>query len=206
MNFIYETKRLKLEILDSSYHREVLDFYYRNRALFEPNEPSKPENYYTEGYMEKTMEYEHRLALKLSLIRYWVWLKENQVDDGRAVKDGCADANPGTDEGTRLIGTVAISDVKRGAQSCCQIGYRFDKDHLRRGYATEALECLIPEIWRSLGMHRIEATALPQNTPSIKLLEKLGFEFEGVAKSSVCICGRWEDHLRYALINPGKGS
>ena len=178
MKFEYETKRLELKILDPSHAAEALDFLSRNRDFFEPHEPSKPDNYYTKGYMETSMEYEYRLALRLTLIRYWVFLK-----------------------GGGIIGTVAVTDIRKGATSGCRIGYRFDKEHLHQGFATETLTALIPELFSSLGMHRIEASVMPQNTDSVRLLERLGFEYEGVARSSVCICGRWEDHARYALVN-----
>ena len=180
MKFEYEAKRTVLKILDPGNAQMALEFLEKNRDFFGPHEPKKPENYYTKSYIETTMEYEYKLALKLALMRYWVFLKED----------------PST-----IIGTLAVTDVRRGAASCCQIGYRFDKDHLHMGYATESIMTLVPELFTSLGVHRIEANVMPKNIDSVKLLERLGFESEGIARASVRIQGRWEDHIRYALIN-----
>ena len=54
----------------------------------------------------------------------------------------------------------------------------------------------------SVGLHRIMANHMPSNIRSAKLLEGLGFEKEGFAKSYLQINGRWEDHILTAKVNP----
>ena len=49
-------------------------------------------------------------------------------------------------------------------------------------------------------LRRMEAACLPHNAASIRLLEKTGFEREGYAREYLCIDGRWQDHLLYALL------
>jgi ribosomal-protein-alanine N-acetyltransferase len=46
----------------------------------------------------------------------------------------------------------------------------------------------------------IEAGCLPTSTPSIRLLEKVGFSREGYAREYLCIDGVWQDHLLFALL------
>ena len=46
------------------------------------------------------------------------------------------------------------------------------------------------------------ATYTVANKRSAALLEQLGFEKEGYAKSYLNIAGVWEDHILTALINP----
>ena len=53
-------------------------------------------------------------------------------------------------------------------------------------------------------LHRIEARIMPSNISSIKLIEKLDFHNEGLAKSSIKINGKWEDHFVYAYIEEGQ--
>ena len=52
----------------------------------------------------------------------------------------------------------------------------------------------------SLHLNRVEAACLPNNTASIRLLEKVGFAREGYARRYLCIDGRWQDHLLYGLV------
>lgn len=43
---------------------------------------------------------------------------------------------------------------------------------------------------------------MPENTPSKNLLHATGFFEEGVERDSILIQGKWEDHIRYAILNP----
>jgi ribosomal-protein-alanine N-acetyltransferase len=46
------------------------------------------------------------------------------------------------------------------------------------------------------------ARVMPENTPSLRLLEVIGFTCEGTEYACTQIQGKWEDHIRYALLNP----
>ena len=118
MNMLYETDRLRLEILTPSSAREVLDFQLRNRELFARYEPSLPENFYTTSHQQALLKCELKLAMKLSTIRFYVFRK---------------------DAPSQIIGTVCLHDVTRMPYSCCEIGYKFDRAVHRRGYAREAV-------------------------------------------------------------------
>ena len=67
---------------------------------------------------------------------------------------------------------------------------------------SEALKLMIHHAFFTLKLHRIEAGVMPSNAPSWQLLEKHGFEREGLMRKNVHINGQWEDHYHYALINP----
>ena len=66
---------------------------------------------------------------------------------------------------------------------------------------TAAVRAVIPFVFDSLELHRLEAACLPTNTASIKLLEKTGFKREGLARRYLRINGVWQDHLLYALLD-----
>lgn len=66
----------------------------------------------------------------------------------------------------------------------------------------EALEEANPNIFQTHGLHRIMANYQPANTRCEKLLQRLGFEKEGLAKSYLKINGCWADHVLTSLINP----
>ncbi len=64
----------------------------------------------------------------------------------------------------------------------------------------DAVAALIPFIFSTLGLHRIEAACLPSNEPSKNLLMKAGFRQEGLARRYLQINGEWRDHLLFALL------
>jgi ribosomal-protein-alanine N-acetyltransferase len=59
-----------------------------------------------------------------------------------------------------------------------------------------------------LQLHRVEAACIPDNIRSIRVLEKAGFQREGLLRSYLRINGAWQDHYLYARISddvPGSG-
>ena len=54
-------------------------------------------------------------------------------------------------------------------------------------------------------LHRLEAACIPDNTASVRLLEKTGFRREGYARDYLCINGIWQDHLLYARLKDDIG-
>jgi ribosomal-protein-alanine N-acetyltransferase len=53
-----------------------------------------------------------------------------------------------------------------------------------------------------LRLHRVMANYVPENERSARVLEKLGFEKEGYARSCLKIAGKWRDHILTAKLNP----
>ena len=66
---------------------------------------------------------------------------------------------------------------------------------------TEALNFLLHEICFNYPLHRIEAYVMPDNTSSIRLLNKLGFKQEGYLHEFAKINNSWEDHFLYTYFN-----
>lgn len=181
MNTEYVTERLVLKILTPGYLREVLEFQVRNQELFEKYEPERPDNFYTLAHQQAVLKCEYKLALKLQTVRFYVFPK----DDSRTI-----------------IGTVCLHDITRSAYSCCEIGYKFDLAWQHCGYAREAIARVLDVAYGELSLHRVFARVVPDNQPSIRLLEALGFTEEGLERSSILIQGKWTDHLRFARLGP----
>lgn len=100
-----------------------------------------------------------------------------------------------------LMGGVTLSHVRRGVAQACSIGYWIGAPYARQGYMTRALQTLLPFVFETLRLNRLEAACLPHNAASIALLEKVGFQREGYARQYLCINGVWQDHLLYAMLN-----
>jgi len=103
------------------------------------------------------------------------------------------------DDGT-LVGGVTVSQIRRGVSQTCSLGYWMGAAHAGKGHMTAAVGALAPFVFQTLKLRRIEAACLPHNQASIRLLEKAGFSREGHAREYLCIDGRWQDHLLYALL------
>lgn len=63
-----------------------------------------------------------------------------------------------------------------------EIAYDLGKDFWGKGFAPEAVLALLHYAYNDLNLNRIEAKVEPQNKNSIKLLNKLGFSFEGTLR------------------------
>jgi ribosomal-protein-alanine N-acetyltransferase len=99
-----------------------------------------------------------------------------------------------------LVGGCTLSNVRRGVTQCCSLGYWVGERFARQGYMFDAVRALIPFIFRTLGLHRIEAACLPDNEASKNLLAKAGFRQEGLARRYLQINGEWQDHALFALL------
>lgn len=100
-----------------------------------------------------------------------------------------------------LVGGVTLCNVRRGVTQACTLGYWIGAPYARQGYMTAAVSAIIPFVFDSLELHRLEAACLPANTASIKLLERMGFMREGLARRYLKINGVWQDHLLYSLLD-----
>ncbi len=100
-----------------------------------------------------------------------------------------------------LVGGLTLCNVRRGVTQSCTLGYWVGAKYARQGYMTAAVRAVIPFVFDSLELHRLEAACLPTNAASIKLLEKTGFQREGLARRYLKINGVWQDHLLYALLD-----
>ena len=102
-----------------------------------------------------------------------------------------------------IIGTCNYTNIVRGPFLACHLGYQIARSHEGRGLMTEALRATNPFMFQALRLHRIMANYRPENVRSGRLLERLGFVREGVAKDYLFIDGAWRDHILTALTNPG---
>ena len=67
----------------------------------------------------------------------------------------------------------------------------------------EALRAANAFVFDAMRMHRVMANYRPENERSRRLLERLGFEREGLARNYLFIDGAWRDHVLTSLTHPG---
>jgi ribosomal-protein-alanine N-acetyltransferase len=101
-----------------------------------------------------------------------------------------------------LLGGLTLGGIRRGVAQSGTLGYWMGAPHAGKGHMTRAVAAAVRFGFSTLRLHRIEAACLPENTASQTLLERNGFQREGLARGYLRINGAWRDHLLYALVEP----
>ncbi|MYN17417.1 GNAT family N-acetyltransferase [Rugamonas sp. FT107W] len=174
------TDRLLLKHPAADDGARLLAYRERNRAHLEPWEPKRTGQFYTLQAVEEQLGRMERLVEEKSAL---FWLLQL----------------PDSDE---VVGECAFTNIVRGPFQACHLGFSLDSRHTGKGLMHEALAAAIAHMFEVHGPHRIMANHQPSNTSSEKLLHRLGFEREGLAKKYLKINGRWADHVLTSLINP----
>jgi len=90
-----------------------------------------------------------------------------------------------------VVGAAGLKHLADGPE--IELGYRFREQHRGKGYATEAARASIEFGFEVLGLKRIVAVALPDNTASLRVMEKCGMRMIGTQD----VYGG--EHVKYAL-------
>jgi ribosomal-protein-alanine N-acetyltransferase len=103
-------------------------------------------------------------------------------------------------ESRKQIGDISFWRLEKEHYRA-EIGYSLLPDYWDKGYMTEAARCAIDCGFSMLNFHSIEATVNPNNTASIKLLEKIGFTREGYFRENFFFNGKFLDSAVYSILN-----
>lgn len=100
----------------------------------------------------------------------------------------------------RAVGSIGVfvgSDVYR---KCAELGYWLAEEYWGRGITTEAVGQICREAFEKLDIARIYAEPFARNAGSRRVLEKNGFQLEGVMKMAAFKDGEYLDWCMYALL------
>jgi [ribosomal protein S5]-alanine N-acetyltransferase len=172
-------KHIYLRLYKTSDASELANLHTRNREFFQRVCPLLPEAFYTEEHQKIRIERALKMTDEGQLYAFGIFLKATD----------------------KLIGDISLTQIARGDLQNCYTGFTLDKEYNAMGYTTEALQLVVDFAFRELKLHRIEAGAMPDNLASIRVLEKVGFKKEGIAKENLKINGKWTDHQILAIIN-----
>lgn len=102
-------------------------------------------------------------------------------------------------ESDKLIGDIGIHFMDAENKQV-EIGCTLNKDYQGKGYATEALKAILDYLIHTLEKHRIVTSIDPENSNSIRLVERLGFRKEAHFVESLFLNGKWVDDIVFALL------
>ncbi|MFC5339055.1 GNAT family N-acetyltransferase [Leucobacter denitrificans] len=98
-----------------------------------------------------------------------------------------------------VVGQLSASDISRGALWSGSIGYWIASEYAGRGITPVAVALAIDYLFSTIGLHRVEICIRPENSASLRIVEKLGLRYEGRRKSYIHIDGAWRDHESFAV-------
>jgi ribosomal-protein-alanine N-acetyltransferase len=106
-----------------------------------------------------------------------------------------------------FAGQVTVSNIVRGSAQLASVGYWIDQRFAGRGVIPLAVALVIDHCFTKAGLHRIEIAVRPENTNSLRVVEKLGVHEVGYAPRYLHIDGDWRDHRIFAVtveeVGPG---
>lgn len=151
----------------------------------------------------------HNYASDPEVVKYEVWGPNSEKDTQLFVDQSIKYQldNPRYDyevavvkkDDNKLIGACGIHlsnlDNREG-----WIGYCYNQQYWRNGYATEAAKVIIKFGFKHLNLHRIFATCDPDNSGSAKVLEKIGMIKEGRLRENKLQKGEWRDSFLYSIL------
>lgn len=175
---ILEGERCYLRILQEEDARMFTDIVKANKQYWSIFEPRQEPGFYT-------------ISRQKERIRESLY----QMRDRREYNFGIFDINT-----SKLIGHISLYSIKRLPFLSGFIGYSIDEREIGRGIGTEAVRLVTAFAFNTIALHRIEAYVSPRNYGSVAVLEKAGYEREGLLREILYINGVWEDHYMYAIV------
>jgi ribosomal-protein-alanine N-acetyltransferase len=98
-----------------------------------------------------------------------------------------------------FAGQLNVSSISYGSLSSASIGYWVAERFAGRNVTPTAVALATDHCFFSMGLHRMEICIRPENEPSLRVVEKLGFRYEGLRRRFIHINGDWRDHFCFAL-------
>ncbi|MGV1061689.1 GNAT family N-acetyltransferase [Clostridium perfringens] len=177
VQFQLNTERLALRNLTPENTEEMLDYYIRNEEHLRQYEPTRDSGFYT---------YEGQKEILTESFRQFI--------DGTSIDLGIF-----KDE--KLIGKIKLSNIVYGILRNAFVGYSIDKEHQGSGYMKEALNTVCSYAFEEMGLHRLEASTLMDNSRSQGVLKACGFNELGISEKYLYINGEWRDHKIFYKVN-----
>ena len=101
--------------------------------------------------------------------------------------------------GGAFAGQLSVNNIVRGSAQFASVGYWIDRVYAGRGVMPRAVAMAVDHCFGAGGLHRIEVAIRPENTNSLRVVEKLGLREVGYAPRFLHIDGDWRDHRLYAV-------
>ena len=177
-----EGEAVRVTLVAATDAAALADFHNRNREHLKPWMPPLPKGFYSRDYW-----------------RRWSAGAAGLFEQDRSVRMVIRDR---ADPDGPILGQVNLNNVVRGAFQAAHLGYHLGRDCEGRGLMQQSLSLVIDYAFTEFRLHRLMAGYVVGNARSAKVLARLNFRVEGIAKSYLFIDGAWRDHVLTALTDP----
>jgi len=174
------TNNLFLRLPNAEDIPSIIKYSKDNEAHLSPFEPKKPVGFYTQDFWQDRIPQHTEDFFADRSLRLYAFDRQNKIE---------------------VVGSMEFSQISRGPFQACYLGYGIGAKHQGKGLMHEALMTAIGYAFKEMNIHRIMANHLPDNERSAKLLQRLGFQKECIARNYLRINGSWRDHVLNSLTN-----
>jgi ribosomal-protein-alanine N-acetyltransferase len=98
-----------------------------------------------------------------------------------------------------VVGNVTLKNISH-SMGYAEIGYGVAEKHHRRGIATAAVRLMVEKVFSETRLRKLVAFVHDKNQPSRRVLEKLGFQAEGLLREHYLINGKAADEILYSVL------
>ena len=155
-------------------------FYSRNKEHLAPWEPAREPEFFSE--------------------KFWSDRLAKWVEDGNS--GAAAHYISVSTSKDQVHAICSLTNIIRGPFQACNIGYAVSAEMQGTGTMMALVEHVVDVAFTELGLNRVMANYLPRNMRSARLLNRLGFTEEGLARKYLLVNGVWEDHVLTSKVNP----
>ena len=99
-----------------------------------------------------------------------------------------------------VTGQLNVWGIARGSLASATIGYWIAEEFAGRNVTPISVALATDICFRELNLHRVEICIRPENRASLRVVEKLGFRYEGYRRRYIHIDGDWRDHYCFAVV------
>jgi ribosomal-protein-alanine N-acetyltransferase len=100
----------------------------------------------------------------------------------------------------QFAGQLNVSSITYGSLSSATIGYWVSERFAGKNATPTAVALATDYCFFQVGLHRMEICIRPENAASLRVVEKLGFRYEGLRRRYIHINGDWRDHFCFGLL------
>ena len=98
-----------------------------------------------------------------------------------------------------VVGEISFSRIE-AERSVFELGSWIFPEFRRKGYCKEAILILLDYLFLRVNTNRIQCQTHIDNTASINLIQKVGFQKEGVLRQSIFLNGKWADIMIFSIL------